>query len=66
MREYKCHICGGSCAPGELENGVCFDCRKEASEQQEIHNLDIRKSINRMFQERIREQHDGQMVMRML
>lgn len=66
MREYNCHICGGSCDPGELENGVCFDCRKGASEWQENRNLDIRKSINQMIQERIREQYDGQMVMRVM
>ena len=66
MKQYNCHICGGSCDPGELENGVCFDCRKEASERQESRKLDIRKSINQMIRERIREQRDGQMVMRMM
>ena len=35
MRMYECHICGASCDPGELENGVCFDCRVEARERQE-------------------------------
>lgn len=66
MREYKCHICGGSCDPGELENGVCFDCRSKDVERRENHNLGIRKSINQMIQDRIREQHDGQMVMRVM
>lgn len=66
MITYSCHICGGSCDPGELENGVCFGCRRESAEKIEAHNLDIRKSINQLMKERIREQHDGQMVMRMM
>lgn len=64
MRGYKCHICGGMCDPGELENGVCFDCRKEALERSEEFRLRVRKSINQMLQERIRQQDDGQMAMR--
>lgn len=65
MRGYKCHICGGMCDPGELENGVCFDCRKESAERTEERSLSIRKSINRMLQERIQQQKDGQMAMRL-
>lgn len=63
---YECHVCGGLCDPGELESGVCFECRSEYVKKQEVRNLDIRKNINLMIQERIREQHDGQMVMRMM
>lgn len=64
--EYKCHVCDGLCDPGELENGVCFDCRSEASKRQEDRNLDIRKSINMIIQQRIRKQEDGQMTMRVM
>ncbi len=64
MREYACHTCGGMCDPGELENGVCFDCRSESVERAERINLDIRKSINQILKERIRQQPDGQMAMR--
>lgn len=66
MRMYECHVCGGLCDPGELENGVCFECRSEDVKKQENRNLNIRKSTNLMIQERIREQHDGQMVMRVM
>lgn len=61
MRSYNCHICGGACDPGELENGVCFECRKEAAERRERHILDIRKELNQMI--RCKSQADGQMVM---
>lgn len=64
MRMYECHACGGMCDPGELESGVCFDCRREASERFEERKLGIRKSINQMMQEWLRQQKDGQMVMR--
>lgn len=64
MRAYECHICGGLCDPGELENGVCFECRHKDAERAENRNFEIRRSINRMLQDRIRQQKDGQMVMR--
>lgn len=64
MRGYECHICGGICDPGELENGVCFDCRSNDVKRIEQHRLDVRKSINLMLQDRIRQQNDGQMAMR--
>lgn len=64
MREYACHTCGGMCDPGELENGVCFDCRAAAAERTEKHNFDVRKSINQILRERIVQQRDGQMAMR--
>ncbi len=64
MRMYECHICGGLCDPGELENGVCFDCRSEDARRIEAHRLDVRKRINQMLQERIGQQKDGQMSMR--
>lgn len=60
---YRCHICLGLCDPGELENGVCFECRKEAAERREKREFEIRKELNQLIQSRIREQKDGQMVM---
>lgn len=61
---YECHICGGMCDPGELENGVCFECRSKDAERAEKRSFEIRRSINQMLQERIRQQKDGQMAMR--
>lgn len=66
MRMYECHVCSGLCDPGELENGVCFECRSEDVERQESRNFEIRKSLNQMIQERIKEQKGGQMVMRVM
>ena len=63
MMEYKCHVCLGSCDPGELENGVCFDCRKESVKNQEKRESQIRKDLNQIIQSRIKEQKDGQLVM---
>lgn len=63
MYRYECHNCHGLCDPAELENGVCFECRKTAVEHKEQHELKIRKELNRLMQARYREQADGQMVM---
>lgn len=67
--EYKCHVCGGLCDSGELESGVCFDCRREAVERREKRELDTRKLWNRkmlarnMAEQNTMEQPDGQMVL---
>lgn len=58
MKNYECHVCGASCDPGELENGVCFDCRVEARERKESRTLDNIRAWNQM----LRRQADGQMV----
>ena len=29
MYRYRCYARGGMCDAGELENGVCYDCRQE-------------------------------------
>lgn len=63
MYRYKCHTCGSLCDPGELENGVCFDCRKEDVERREEHELEIRKELNLLIQSKYRERADGQLVM---
>lgn len=61
---YECHVCGCACDPGELENGVCFDCRTEAARKFDDFRMRTRKSINQLLQERITQQNDGQMAMR--
>lgn len=66
MRGYMCHVCNGICDPGELENGVCFDCRVQAMERREKRNLEIRKEIGQLMQARYREQADGQLTMELL
>ncbi len=50
MYRYKCHFCGGLCDAGELENGVCFECREEAQQRREMQALQVRKEINRKMQ----------------
>lgn len=63
MRMYECHVCGGLCDPGELENGVCFECRSEANERQENRNMDNIREWNQTLQSMCKQQSDGQMVM---
>lgn len=63
MRMYECHVCSGLCDPGELENGVCFECRSEAKERQEKRGVDNIRAWNRMLQSMCKQQSDGQMVM---
>lgn len=59
MRMYECHICHGLCDPGELEGGVCFDCRQADIQRQENRTLDNIRAWNQM----LHRQSDGQMVM---
>lgn len=66
MIEYKCHICGGSCDPGELENGVCFDCRIEATHRQDERSCRTIRELNQLIRSRYVQQNDGQMAMRMM
>lgn len=54
---YSCHVCGGMCDPGELENGVCFDCRKEAVEKKESSTLALMREWNNL----VGQQANGQM-----
>lgn len=55
---YQCDRCGCSCDAGELQGGVCDNCREE-----EIQT-EIRKDWNRkMRAKHITEQEDGQLVM---
>lgn len=39
MYRYQCHDCGGLCDAGELENGVCYECRQKAVRNQEERSL---------------------------
>lgn len=31
---YQCSICKGMCDAGELENGICYECREKKAMQQ--------------------------------
>lgn len=53
-----CRMCGCRCDPGDLQNGVCDDCREEKL-QAEIREEERRQ----MFARHITEQADGQLVM---
>ena len=67
MYRYRCHTCSGLCDAGELENGVCYECRMKAAEEeerrQEARSLQVRKEINRKMQAKYAEQPNGQMVL---
>ena len=64
MYEYRCHFCGGMCDAGELENGVCFECREESQRRREMQNMKVRKDINQKMRVLYAQHADGQMVMR--
>lgn len=59
MRGYKCHVCGCTCDPGELENGVCFDCRREDSKVSERRTMNLIRDWNKL----VKSQSDGQMAL---
>ena len=63
MFSYECHICGALCDPGELENGVCFDCRSDAVQKQDERSCQTIRSLNQLMRARYAEQSDGQLVM---
>lgn len=60
---YECHICGGSCDSGELENGVCFDCRREAVQKQKEKDIQTIMESTKMIRARYAEPSDSQTVM---
>lgn len=66
---YKCYVCNGLCDPGELEGGVCFECRQENTERklqlQAQKSLDIRKEWNQFLQQTYKQQSDGQMAIKL-
>ena len=53
----------GCVMPGELENGVCYDCRQEDIRRMEARSLQKRKELNQLLKAKYAEQVDGQMVM---
>ncbi len=63
MHRYRCYSCGGMCDAGELENGVCYDCRQEDLRRMEARSLQTRVELNQLIRAKYREQVDGQMVM---
>lgn len=34
-RHYVCSVCNGNVDAGELENGICYECRMEALRKQQ-------------------------------
>lgn len=63
MYRYRCYACGGLCDAGELENGVCYDCRQEDIKRMEARSLHKRMEFNQLLKAKYAEQADGQMVM---
>lgn len=59
---YKCHVCGGDCDPGELENGVCFECRSYAVQKQDEKSCQTIREINKKIRERYALQSDGKVA----
>lgn len=51
----KCKRCGCLCDPGDLQNGVCDDCRTEEKELEAK-----REEIIKMLAKNLIEQADGQ------
>lgn len=39
MTMSKCRICGCLCDPGDLQNGVCDDCREEEERKEEYRRM---------------------------
>lgn len=60
MFSYECHICGALCDPGELENGVCFDCRSDAVDRQDQKNCKTLHEINQLIRARYAQRANGQ------
>lgn len=63
MFYYECGTCHGLCDPGELENGVCFDCRSESVRRQDRKSCQTIGEINQLIRARYAQQADGQLVM---
>lgn len=63
MFSYECSVCHGQCDPGELENGICFECRSDAVQKQDERNCQTIRGINQLMHARYAEPSDGQAVM---
>lgn len=44
MSRYECRICHGTCDPGELTGGVCYECAEE--QQRQMRTSAVAKMIN--------------------
>lgn len=38
-----CKLCGANCDPGEIKNGICFECQLEQKKKEKV-----RKEVDRM------------------
>ena len=38
-----CRVCRGRCDPGEIKNGICFECMLEQKKKEKV-----RKEVDRM------------------
>lgn len=38
-----CKLCGANCDPGEIKNGICFECTLEWKKKEEV-----RQEVDRM------------------
>ena len=54
MGKYECRICHGTCDPGELVGGVCYECAEE-ERQRQIRTSAVHKMMNSQhYQMRLR------------
>ncbi len=58
MNRYRCAVCGGVCDPGELNGGICFECRTEETEREERRAGEFARILGA-----VKEQMDGQMAL---
>lgn len=58
MSMRKCEQCGCLCDPGDLQGGVCDDCREE-----EVQRNRKAEERRQMLARHITQQEDGQLVM---
>lgn len=65
MNSYECSECHGLCDPGELEGGICYECRSNLQGERngrisKSRNLD---KLDKRIRARYAEQSDGQTIM---
>lgn len=59
MFNYKCSVCLGDCDPGELEGGICHECRSAAEERKEERNHQVILEARRIIRARQALEQDG-------
>ncbi len=62
MFYYECGTCHGLCDPGELENGVCYECRSKEADGQDHKSCQTLREMNQLIRARYAQQADGQLV----